>query len=246
MKSNISKTIAALWIIPVFMCAVAIFFDAPECAFGVDDLTQGWLPVVMAAISAASAIGSAAMGNQQKRKTRKTLDDRQRKLDAWRDESLAGNYLDRADSQAALRMVKEYNDDALKALNSDAIKSGMTDEAKAATASRMNRSYADAVSRIAGLGEQHRQRVSDLYLQQSGDLSNQQLALNSTSGAQNTFDVIGQVAGTLGSIVGSSTKAPAATAPTVSPRAVDMAASGYLPNNQANADWARNKYKINI
>lgn len=244
MKLKVSKEIAALWAIPAFMCAVPFIYDLPVGVEPIEPM-QCWLPIAMAVISAVSAIGSAAAGNAQKRKTRRALNERQSKLDAWRDQELGMNYLDRADAQAAQRMVKEAIDENMKSLNSDAIKTGMTDEAKAAAASKMTRSYADAVSRIAGLGEQHRQRVQDIYMQQSGDVTNQQLALNSTGGAQNAFDTIGQVAGSLGSIVGSYTKTPTTT-PTVSTRAGDMAAQGYLPNNQAVDDWQRNKYRINI
>lgn len=244
MKLKVSKEIAALWAIPAFMCAVPFIYDLPVGVEPIEPM-QCWLPIVMGIISAVSAIGSAAAGNAQKRKTRRALNERQSKLEAWRDQELGMNYLDRADAQAAQRMVKEAIDENMKSLNSDAIKTGMTDEAKAAAASKMTRSYADAVSRIAGLGEQHRQRVQDLYMQQSGDITNQQIALNSTGGAQNTFDTIGQVAGSLGSIVGSYTKTPTTT-PSVSTRAGDMAAQGYLPNNQAVDDWQRNKYRINI
>lgn len=244
MKLKVSKEIAALWAIPAFMCAVPFIYDLPVGVEPIEPM-QCWLPIAMAVISAVSAIGSAAAGNAQKRKTRRALNERQSKLDAWRDQELGMNYLDRADAQAAQRMVKEAIDENMKSLNSDAIKTGMTDEAKAAAASKMTRSYADAVSRIAGLGEQHRQRVQDIYMQQSGDVTNQQLALNSTGGAQNAFDTIGQVAGSLGSIVGSYTKTPTTT-PTVSTRAGDMAAQGYLPGNQTVEDWERNKYRINI
>lgn len=244
MKLKVSKEIAALWAIPAFMCAVPFIYDLPVGVEPIEPM-QCWLPIAMAVISAVSAIGSAAAGNAQKRKTRRALNERQSKLDAWRDQELGMNYLDRADAQAAQRMVKEAIDENMKSLNSDAIKTGMTDEAKAAAASKMTRSYADAVSRIAGLGEQHRQRVQDIYMQQSGDITNQQLALNSTGGAQNTFDTIEQVAGSLGSIVGSYTKTPTTT-PAVSTRAGDMASQGYLPGNQTVEDWERNKYRINI
>ena len=244
MKLKVSKEIAALWAIPAFMCAVPFIYDLPVGVEPIEPM-QCWFPIAMAVISAVSAIGSAAAGNAQKRKTRRALNERQSKLDAWRDQELGMNYLDRADAQAAQRMVKEAIDENMKSLNSDAIKTGMTDEAKAAAASKMTRSYADAVSRIAGLGEQHRQRVQDIYMQQSGDVTNQRLALNSTGGAQNTFDTIGQVAGSLGSIVGSYTKTPTTT-PAVSTRAGDMASQGYLPGNQTVEDWERNKYRINI
>lgn len=244
MNQKVSKEIAVLWAIPAFMCAAPFIYELPVSVEPIEPM-QCWLPIVMAAISAVSAIGSAASGNAQKRKTRRALNERQSKLDAWRDQELGMSYLDRADAQAAQRMIKEALDENMKSLNSDAIKTGMTDEAKAAAASKMTKSYADAVSHIAGLGEQHRQRVQDIYMQQSGDVANQQLALNSTSGAQNTFDTIGQVAGSLGSIVGSYTKTPTTT-PAVSTRAGELAAQGYLPNNPANAAWEQDKYKIKI
>lgn len=242
MEFKISKEVAALWLIPAFMCAVPFIYELPVGVEPIEPM-QCIFPIaaIFAAVSAISAIGSAAAGNAQKRKARHALNERQAKLDAWRDRELGMSYLDRADSQAAQRMIKEALDENMKSLNSDAIKTGMTDEAKAAAASKMTKSYANAVSRIAGLGEQHRQRVQDIYMQQSGDVTNQQIALNSTSGAQNTFDTIGQVGGSLGSIVGSYTKTPTTT-PVVSTRAGELAAQGYLPNDPIQ----ENKYKLNI
>lgn len=198
------------------------------------DLVLGWLPIVMAGISAAGSIFGGAMANKAARKQRRALEDKQRKLDVWREEALGSDYLSRADSQAALRTVRENIDEQLKAADTSAIKGGMTDEARAAYASRLNRGYADVVSQIAGLGEKYRDRVRDMHLQQSAAIDDAKMGLNSTSGAQNLASGIASAAGSLSQLMGASAGRGGATSTTgVQPSATvqSMAKSGYLPGN---------------
>lgn len=213
------------------------------------NMKVGWLPAVMAGVSAAGQIFGGIFGNnaarRAKRKQMNALNEKQRKLDAWRDEQLGSDYLSRADSQAVLRNVQENIDDALKATNNTAIKGGMTDEARAAYASRLNRGYADAVSQIAGLGEKYRDQIRDSYLQQSSAIDDAKMGLeassaaNSVAGAQNFASGIASAAGALSSLMGGG-----ATTMGVQPSATvqNMAKSGYLPGDPIVA----NRYKINI
>ena len=207
------------------------------------DLVLGWLPIVMAGISAAGSIFGGAMANKAARKQRRALEARQRKLDAWRDASLGSDYLSRADSQAALRTVRENIDEQLKATDTSAIKGGMTDEARAAYASRLNRGYADVVSQIAGMGEKYRDRVRDIYRQESNAIDDALMGINTGAGAQNIATGIANAAGSLAMLAGGSA-GRGATTTSVQPSDTvkNMASSGYLPNNQ----FLSNRYKINI
>lgn len=207
------------------------------------DMLLGWVPIAMAGLSAAGSILGGLFGNRQKRKQRRALEARQRKLDAWRDAALGSDYLARADSQAALRAVRENIDEQLKAVDTSAIKGGMTDEARAAYASRLNRGYADVVSQIAGLGDRYRDRVRDSYMQQSNAVEDAKMGLNSTSGAENIVSGITGAAGTIASIIGGG-GGRGVTTGSVQPSATvkEMAASGHLPGNE----FLSEKYKITL
>jgi len=139
--------------------------------------------------------------------------------------------------------VRENIDEQLKAADTSAIKGGMTDEARAAYASRLNRGYADVVSQIAGMGERYRDRVRDAYMQQSGAIDDALMGIGSTSGAQNLVSGVAGAAGTLSSLMGSSAGRNSTSTPVKPSNTVrDMAASGYLPENE----FLSEKYKINI
>ena len=240
-----NKTILLGWTrqAAVLLAFIAVHFISEYIGDGAVSLLPnvkvGWLPLVMAGVSAAGSILGSVMGNNQVRKQRRALEDKQRRLDAWRDAALGSDYLSRADSQAALRTVRENMDEQLKAADTEAIKGGMTDEARAAYASRLNRGYADVVSQIAGMGEKYRDRVRDMYMQQSNAIDDAKMGLSSTSGAQNLASGITSAASTLSSLMGASSGRGATTAGVQPSQTVkNMASSGYLPGYD--------KYKINI
>lgn len=240
---KMKKTIPLCWtkqaaLLLVFLAVHYISEHMGDSAVSLlPNVKVGWFPAVMAAVSAAGSILGGVMGNNQVRKQRRALEDRQRKLDAWRDASLGSDYLSRADSQAALRTVRENIDEQLKAADTSAIKGGMTDEARAAYASRLNRGYADVVSQIAGLGEKYRDRVRDMHLQQSAAIDDAKIGLNSTLGAQNLASGIASAAGSLSQLMGASAgRGGASVQP--SDTVKNMAKNGYLPGYD--------KYKINI
>lgn len=231
----------------IVLVAVAVhYLDAwlfDSCVIDGYDVRTAWLPIVMAGISAAGSIFGGAMANKAARKQRRALENKQRRLDAWREEALGSDYLSRADSQAALRTVRENIDEQLKAADTSAIKGGMTDEARAAYASRLNRGYADVVSQIAGMGEKYRDRVRDIYRQESNAIDDALMNINTGAGAQNIATGIANAAGSLAMLAGGSA-GRGATTTSVQPSDTvkNMASSGYLPNNQ----FLSNRYKINI
>lgn len=246
MKSNILLGAARCTVVLLVCLAVHYVSGCVESLSPCDahpDLVLGWLPIVMAGVSAAGQIFGGAMANKAARKQRRALENKQRRLDAWRDASLGSDYLSRADSQAALRTVRENIDEQLKAADTSAIKGGMTDEARAAYASRLNRGYADVVSQIAGMGEKYRDRVRDIYRQESDAIDDALMGINTGAGAQNIATGIANAAGSLAMLAGGSA-GRGATTTSVQPSDTvkNMASSGYLPNNQ----FLSNRYKINI
>lgn len=74
---------------------------------------------------------------------------------------MSANFLDRADSQAALREVRQHNKEQMASLNTESVKRGMTDEAKIAAAGQLNKNYANVVSRLGAVGAQYRDRARE-------------------------------------------------------------------------------------
>lgn len=141
--------------------------------------------IVSAAISIGSSIWGAITGNKKRKKAEAKLKQKKKELTEWRDGELQQNFLDRADSQAAMRRVKEHNEQAMEGLNTNAIKTGATDQAKVAAASKLNKNYAGVVSQIAGVGAQHKDRVQQQYLQATANLDNLEIQnLMDNSGTQ--------------------------------------------------------------
>ena len=88
--------------------------------------------IALAAISVASSIAGGISANKKQRKADQILSDRERNLKEWYNSEMNMPYLDRADSRAMLKRIRDYNEDELKAMNTNAVKSGATDEAKVA------------------------------------------------------------------------------------------------------------------
>ena len=129
------------------------------------------------------------------------LDKQQEKLDDWYETEMNTSYVDRADSQDLLRRITEQNKEAMKSLNTDAIKSGATEEAKVAAASRQNRNYADAVGRIAAMGQRHKDNVSQQYMTNTNSIEQARMGLQGDGGGDALAGGISGAGGTIGSIV---------------------------------------------
>ena len=70
-----------------------------------------------AGISALSSIAGGVSANKRRKKADQMLEDRRRRLDEGYQSEMNRPYLDRADSRAMLKRIRDYNEDELKALN---------------------------------------------------------------------------------------------------------------------------------
>ena len=159
---------------------------------------QAW---VGAAISAAGGILSSILANQQAKRQTDLMDKAQQNLTDWRNGIMGTNILDRADSMSMLKVQRDIIEEQNRKFNTDAIKGGLTDEAKVAQAIATNKSLSDSISRIAGYGQQQKDRAEQLYQQQLLNYTTQRANL-AGSGAQATGNAINKAAGALGEIIG--------------------------------------------
>ena len=154
--------------------------------------------IALAAISVASSIAGGISANKKQRKADQILSDRERNLKEWYNSEMNMPYLDRADSRAMLKRIRDYNEDELKAMNTNAVKSGATDEAKVAAANKLNKNYSQTLAQIAGLGEQHKDQVRRDYQARMDNLTQ----LGKAAGTQNMISGIGSSLGQLAMLYG--------------------------------------------
>lgn len=118
---------------------------------------------------AASALGSiygAVQANVNRKKAEGILEQQKADLQEWRDREMNTNYLQRADSQALLKDVREQGEEYMRGMNNDAVRAGMSDEAKVAMAQQANKAYSNAASQLAAAGQQHKDNVENTWLSQ--------------------------------------------------------------------------------
>lgn len=164
-------------------------------------------PIALGIGAGLSALGSIFGGisaNKRMKEADRMLADRQHKLDAWYNSEMNQPYLDRADSRAMLKRIRDYNADEMKALNTSAVKSGATDEAKVAAANQLNRNYSQVVAQIAGLGEQHKNQVRRDYMSRLDNLDSirYQSQVGKAEGIQNMIGGLGSSLGQLALLYG--------------------------------------------
>jgi hypothetical protein len=116
-----------------------------------------WGAIIGAAFQAVGAVAANARQNKAIQGQRKVLGQQMAEDRA----EMNANYLDRADSQAVLREVREQNKEQMASLNTEGVKRGMTDEAKIAAAGQLNKAYANVVSRLGAVGAQYRDRARE-------------------------------------------------------------------------------------
>lgn len=116
-----------------------------------------WGAIIGAAFQTVGTIAANARQNKAIQGQRKALGQQLAEARA----EMNSNYIDRADSQAVLREVKEQNKEQMASLNTEGVKRGMTDEAKIAAAGQLNKNYANVVSRLGAVGAQYRDRARE-------------------------------------------------------------------------------------
>lgn len=164
------------------------------------------VPTIMAIGSGLASIYGAIQGNINRKKAEDLYEKQFTEAKEYRDREMAGDYLQRADSQAVLRRVEQNNQEYLDALENDAIRSGGTAEAKVAAARKAQDAYADVAAELAAQGQQHKDAIDANYQQQKAQRDNMRIAnLTDTSAIQNMVTGMGQAASALGSIYANST-----------------------------------------
>lgn len=159
---------------------------------------------------------------RQARKAEKQIRQKQEALDKEYAHDKNTNYLDTEAARSTLALLRRQNQRQMEALNNNAVKAGTSDEAKVAAAGRLNENYADAASRIAGMGTEYKQRLKENYQNRTDSLDNALYNIQMGK-AQATGDMIGATTGAVGGFLsayglgGNGTKAAARKAKIAEP-----------------------------
>ena len=153
--------------------------------------------------SAVGALGSLFSGIgawKQARKAEKQIHERKDALTTEYAQDKNTDYLDTEAARSTLALLRRQNRRAQEAMNNNAVKSGASDEAKVAAAARQNENYANAVSRIAGMGTQYKQRLKENYQNRMDSLDNALYNIQMGK-AQATGDMIGGITNAVGGLI---------------------------------------------
>lgn len=139
------------------------FFSAPiDAACAIAPLA---IAGIAAGVNALGAITGGLLGNRKRKKAYnemvKTQEEAQARYEEGLMSEIRSNYLDRADSQAAIRRIIDYNNDVSRRQQTNAIKGGASDEARVALAAQQSRALGDTIGEIAGQGARYKAQLRD-------------------------------------------------------------------------------------
>lgn len=156
--------------------------------------------LISAGVGAIGSLVSGLSARSKAKKAEKQLLERKDALNKEYAQDKNTDYLDTEAARSTLALLRRQNRRQTEAMNNNAVKSGASDEAKVAAAGRLNDSYADAASRIAGMGTQYKQRLKENY-QRRRDSIDDQLTQVQMQKAQATSDMIGGITGATGGLI---------------------------------------------
>jgi hypothetical protein len=149
--------------------------------------------MIPAIIGAAAAIGSAIYSGVKSAKARKAqqklIDEQRRKNEEWYNKNYYSDYMQNADVQSGLSMLRDRIQLNSKRTAGAAAMRGGTDEAKLAAQSEGNRAYGDAIRGIAGQATAYKRGI---------DAQNQQNQQSTLAMMMNMYQQQAQNANQLG------------------------------------------------
>lgn len=186
-------------VIVLALTAVASFFgDGIET----EGALQSWVGALIgAAASIASNIAGSAMANKAQKQKASAYDQAWGEYEDWYEGQMNASILDRADTLSMLKRYRDWQEEDAKKYQTNAIKGGASDEAKIAYAQKANKGYADAISRIAAMGQQYKDRLSQGFMQQQLGYKQKRADLTA-EGAQTVANGIANAGGAIGDLVG--------------------------------------------
>lgn len=206
MKNQISlpkMILLQLSIVPIYFLLAYLDSTIPQ-SLAIEGYVsyESWIGALVGAINGLGGLAGSYFGNKQAQRQADILDKAQSNLEDWRNGVINTNTLDRADSMSMVKAYRDILNEQNRKFNTGAIKGGLTDEAKVAQATATNKGLSDAISRIAGYGQQQKDRVEQVYQNQLHNY-NLKRAEMAGAGAEATSSAISEATGVIGDIIGS-------------------------------------------
>ena len=197
MKMMDKSTISV--VIVFALAAVVSFIGEPQ---GFEESSQAWIgSLIGGLVSIGGSIAGAEMGNKAAKQQAQAYDEAWGNYEDWYEGQMNTSILDRADTLSMLKRYRDWQEETAKKYQTNAIKGGASEEAKIAYAQEANKGYADAISRIAAMGQQYKDRLSQGFMQQKLGYQ-QKRADMAAAGTQAVASGIANAGGTLGSLIG--------------------------------------------
>lgn len=194
-----------VWVVIVMaFTAIASFIadDVPNIERMADYTHQAWVaPLIGGLVSLGSSIAGAALANKASKNQSSAYDEAWNDYENWYEGQMNANILDRADSLSLLKRYRDWQEEAAKKSQTNAIKGGASEEAKVAYAQQANKGYADAISRIAAMGQQYKDRLSQNYMQSKFNYDKNRADM-AAQGAQAVASGLANAGSAVGDILG--------------------------------------------
>jgi hypothetical protein len=130
---------------------------------------------VMGAVGLGGSIYGAIQAGQERKRMDRFLSGMKADNQSWYDSNFYGSYIDRADTQQLIKSMREQMDRRSKIDQSTAAITGATPEATTVAKENANKVMTDTYSRVAALGQQYKDSVTDKYMNQKNALSQAEL-----------------------------------------------------------------------
>ncbi len=139
------------------------------------------IPLAIAAASLIAGGGTALSAGKKAGKERKKIQSllgvQNAENDAWYNSNAQGDYLQRADSQALLKNLRDNLKRQNKAAANMAVVNGATPEQQATQKEQSTKAISDAYSNLGAMGQRWKDNITNQYLARKDNLTNMQYKL---------------------------------------------------------------------
>ena len=118
---------------------------------------------ILGGISVLSSIFGGAKSAQANRAVDAKLAQRRSELQTWYDKEYNQNYLDSAEAQSTLQLLRNQMAQRMKAVDQNNAIKGASDEARVATADKLQQGYSNAATQLAGYNTRKQDYTNRLY-----------------------------------------------------------------------------------
>lgn len=155
---------------------------------------------ISAGIGAVGSIFGAIKAGKERRKMNAFINQQSAENEAKYNRDYYGDYLQRADSQAVIKQMRDTLKDSTQQAQSTAAITGATPEAQLAQMDSQNQAVGDTMSKISAMGAQFKDRVDDRYMARKDSIN--QMKFGQMEGrAQSGETLLGNATSLLGSSV---------------------------------------------